>query len=71
MYVISLSNMMATTTGLAGPQSTWLTWATLEEATEAAVKLNAQYGLNAYILPADRTDRCLAMVDTHSFGYAN
>jgi hypothetical protein len=39
MFVITLSNMFVTETGLAGP--------------------------------ADRTDRCLDMIDTHSFGYRN
>jgi hypothetical protein len=69
MFVITLSNMFATTTGLAGPVGTWLKWDTLEEAREAAIELNARYGLNAYIHPADRTDITLDMIDTHSFGY--
>lgn len=69
MFVITLSNMFATTSGLAGPAETWLTWETLEEAKEAAIELNAKYGLNAYIHPADRTDLVLDMIDTHTFGY--
>jgi len=71
MFVITLSNMFATTTGLAGPASTWLRWDTLEDARKAAVELNAHYGLHAYIHPADRTDITLEMIDTHSFGYAD
>lgn len=70
MFVITLSNMFVTTTGLADG-SPFRTWDTLEDATEAAIELNAQYGLHAFIHPADRTDRCLEMIDTHSFGYRN
>lgn len=70
MFVITLSNMFATTTGLADG-SPRRTWDTLEDAIKAAVELNAQHGLNAYIHPADRTDLTLAMIDTHSFGYAD
>lgn len=71
MFVITLSNMFVTTTGLGGPAGTWLKWDTLEDAIKAATELNARYGLNAYVHPADRTDRTLAMIDTHTFGYAN
>lgn len=69
MFVITLCNMYATTTGLGGPASTWLRWATLDEAKTAAVELNAQHGLNAFIHPAERTDLTLDMVGTHTFGY--
>lgn len=69
MFVITLSNMFATTSGLGGPAATWLTWETLEEAKTAAIELNAKYGLNAYIHPADQTDITLDMIDTHTFGY--
>lgn len=71
MFVITLSNMFATTTGLAGPSSTWLTWDTLEDAIKAAIELNAKYGLYAFVHPADHTDRTLEMIDTHSFGYSD
>lgn len=70
MFVITLSNMFVTTTGLAGP-APFRTWDTLEEAIEAAIALNAIHGLYAYIHPADRTDLTVEMIDTHSFGYAN
>lgn len=70
MFVITLSNMFVTETGLAGP-APFRTWETLEEAIEAAIELNAQHGLYAYIHPADRTDRVVEMIDTHSFGYIN
>lgn len=70
MFVISLSNMFVTPSGLAGP-APFRTWDTIEEATQAAIELNAQYGLHAYIHPADRTDRCLKMIDTHTFGYTD
>lgn len=70
MFVISLSNMLVTTTGLADG-SPIREWPTLEEAREAAIELNATHGLNAYICPADRTDRSVDMIDTHTFGYAN
>ena len=69
MFVISLSNMFVTTSGLAGP-SPRLTWDTLEDATKAAIELNALHGLTAYISPADHTDRTVAMINTYSFGYA-
>lgn len=71
MFTITLCNMFATTAGLGGPQGTLLTWPTLEEAKKAAVELNAQHGLNAYIHPADRSDLTVGMVGTHTFGYAN
>jgi hypothetical protein len=71
MFVITLSNMFVTTTGLGGPHATWLTWDTLEDAIKAAIELNAQHGLYAYIHPADRTDLTVEMIDTHSFGYVN
>ena len=69
MFVITLSNMFATTTGLGGPAPTWLKWDTLNDAIKAAVELNAQHGLNAYIHPANRTDLTVDMVGTHTFGY--
>jgi len=71
MFIITLSNMVVTSTGLGGPADTWLKWETLEDAVKAAIELNAQYGLYAYIHPADRTDRTLEMIDTHSFGYTS
>lgn len=74
MFSISLSNLMVTTQGLGGGTltgATVLTWDTLEEALEAATRLNAEHGLYAYIHPADRTDRTVEAVFTHSFGYAN
>lgn len=71
MFVISLCNTYATTTGLGGPAATWLRFETLDDAMKAATELNAQHGLNAYIHPADRTDLTVEMVGTHTFGYAN
>ena len=71
MFVITLSNMFVTTTGLGGPAGTWLTWDALDDAVKAAVELNAHYGLYAYVHPADRTDKTLAMIDKHSFGYTD
>lgn len=71
MFVITLSNMFVTTAPLGEPGGTRLEWATLEDAIKAAIELNALHGLHAYIHPADRTDRTLEMIDTHSFGYRN
>lgn len=70
MFVITLSNMFVTHTGLADGGGI-REWETLEEAKEAAIALNAIHGLHAYIHPADRTDRTLEMIDTYTFGYAN
>lgn len=70
MFVISLSNMLVTTTGLAD-RSPIRKWDKLDEAILAAIELNAQHGLYAYVSPAERTDMTRVMIDTHSFGYAN
>lgn len=71
MFVITLSNMFVTIAGLAVPGSPRVTWDTLEDATKAAIELNAIHGLHAYIHRADRTDLTVGMIDTYTFGYAN
>ena len=71
MFVISLSNMYVCEAGLAVLGSPFRTWDTLEDARKAAIELNAQHGLNAYIHPANRRDMTVEMIDTHTFGYTD
>lgn len=69
MFVISLSNQMVTVNGLGGPDTTWRKWDSLESAVDVANRLNARFGLNAYVHPFERTDRTLHAATTYSFGY--